>query len=108
LVRKRSRVQVPSSALYGYNSTIEWQSQKPQVTFYKKQILKYREIIMASLVGKIKKFSKEVNSEMKKVSWPTKEQLKESTGVVIVVCGLFVVFTFIVDEIVVRLLKLLF
>lgn len=45
---------------------------------------------------------------MKKVSWPTKEQLKESTGVVIVVCGLFVVFTFIVDEIVVRLLKLLF
>ncbi|MGI6370606.1 MAG: preprotein translocase subunit SecE [Ignavibacteria bacterium] len=63
---------------------------------------------MASLVGKIKKFSKEVNSEMKKVSWPTKEQLKESTGVVIVVCGLFVVFTFIVDEIVVRLLKLLF
>ncbi len=63
---------------------------------------------MASLVGKIKRFSKEVNSEMKKVSWPTKEQLKESTGVVIVVCGLFVVFTFIVDEIVVRLLKLLF
>ncbi len=61
-----------------------------------------------SLVGKIKNFSKEVNSEMKKVAWPTKEQLKESTNVVIVMCGLFVAFTFIVDEIVVELLKFIF
>jgi len=59
-------------------------------------------------VGKIKKFSKEVNVEMKKVSWPTREQLKESTGVVLVVCGLFTLFTFLIDEIVVEILKILF
>jgi len=59
-------------------------------------------------VGKIKKFSREVSSEMKKVSWPNKEQLKESTGVVLVVCGIFAAFTFIIDEIVMQLIKFIF
>ena len=35
------------------------------------------------MIGNIKKFSTDVRSEMKKVSWPSKEQLKESTYVVI-------------------------
>ena len=61
-----------------------------------------------NFVGKIKKFAREVSAEMKKVSWPSKEQLKESTGVVIVVCLLFAAFTFIVDEMVIELIKLLF
>lgn len=61
-----------------------------------------------TFVGKIKKFSKEVSVEMKKVTWPTKEQLKESTGVVVVVCAIFALFTFIVDQIVSEIMKLLF
>ncbi len=51
------------------------------------------------MVAKIKKFVNEVSSEMKKVSWPTKEQLRESTVVVIVVTAIITVFTFVVDEI---------
>ena len=50
------------------------------------------------MVAKIKKFVNEVTSEMKKVSWPTKEQLRESTVVVIVVTAIITAFTFIVDE----------
>jgi preprotein translocase subunit SecE len=61
-----------------------------------------------TFVGKIKKFSKEVSVEMKKVTWPTKEQLKESTGVVVIVCLIFALFTFIVDQIVSEIMKLLF
>ena len=53
-----------------------------------------------TIVGKIKKFSKEVSAEMKKVTWPNKEQLKESTGVVCVFGAFFAIFTFIVDQIV--------
>ena len=61
-----------------------------------------------SIVGKIKKFSKEVSAEMKKVTWPTKEQLKESTGVVCAFSVFFVIFTFIIDQIVTFGVKFLF
>ena len=61
-----------------------------------------------SIVGKIKKFSKEVSAEMKKVTWPTKEQLKESTGVVCVFSIFFVIFTFVIDQIVTFGVKFLF
>jgi preprotein translocase subunit SecE len=61
-----------------------------------------------SFVGKIKKFGKEVSAEMKKVTWPTKEQLKESTKVVVVVCIIFALFTFVVDQIVTAGIKVIF
>jgi preprotein translocase subunit SecE len=61
-----------------------------------------------AFVGKIKKFSKEVSLEMKKVTWPTKEQLKESTVVVVVVCLIFTAFTFVIDQVVTELMKLIF
>ncbi len=35
------------------------------------------------MITNIKKFTAEVRAEMKKVSWPSREQLKESTYVVI-------------------------
>ncbi len=60
------------------------------------------------MVAKIKKFSNEVVSEMKKVSWPSKEQLKESTVVVIVVTGIITLFTFIVDELMTLVIKSIF
>ncbi|MEE9429597.1 MAG: preprotein translocase subunit SecE [Melioribacteraceae bacterium] len=46
---------------------------------------------------KILDFFSDVSKEMKKVTWPTKEELKESTTIVIVVCLLFAAFTYIVD-----------
>lgn len=60
------------------------------------------------MVAKIKKFVNEIVSEMKKVSWPTKEQLRESTIVVIVMTGIITVFTFVVDEIMTYILKAIY
>ena len=59
-------------------------------------------------MANLKKFIEEVRVEMKKVSWPTKEQLKESTNVVIGVSLVITVIVFIMDNIVSSLVGLLF
>ncbi len=46
---------------------------------------------------KIVNFYHDVIKEMKKVTWPTKDELKESTQIVIVVCLVFALVTYIVD-----------
>ncbi|HED06610.1 MAG TPA: preprotein translocase subunit SecE [Ignavibacteria bacterium] len=57
---------------------------------------------------KIIHFFDDVVKEMKKVTWPTKDELKESTNVVIVVCLLFAAFTYVIDMAVTQLFKGLF
>lgn len=49
------------------------------------------------MIEKIKTFASEVSREMKKVSWPTKEQLKESTMVTLVATVIFTVFVYVID-----------
>ncbi len=51
-------------------------------------------------------FLKEVKSEMSKVTWPTREELTSSTGVVIVTSLAFAVFIFLVDNILAKFLEL--
>ena len=46
---------------------------------------------------KITNFVNDVVKEMKKVTWPTKEELKESTSIVIVVCLILAAFTYVID-----------
>jgi preprotein translocase subunit SecE len=46
---------------------------------------------------KIIGFFQDVVKEMKKVTWPTKAELKESTVVVIVVCLILAAFTYVID-----------
>jgi len=46
---------------------------------------------------KIIGFFDDVVKEMKKVTWPTKDELKESTQIVIVVCLILAGFTYVVD-----------
>jgi preprotein translocase subunit SecE len=46
---------------------------------------------------KIIGFFQDVVKEMKKVTWPTQAELKESTMVVIVVCLILAAFTYIID-----------
>lgn len=46
---------------------------------------------------KILNFVNDVVKEMKKVTWPTKEELKESTTIVIVVCLIIAAFTYAID-----------
>jgi preprotein translocase subunit SecE len=60
------------------------------------------------MIGKIKSFANDVAKEMKKVSWPTKEQLKESTTVVVVTTLLFTVFVYLIDWVVAQSMKFLF
>ena len=46
---------------------------------------------------KIVAFFDDVVKEMKKVTWPTKDELKESTMVVIVSCLMIAAFTYVID-----------
>ena len=46
---------------------------------------------------KIINFFKDVHKEMKKVTWPTQDELKESTTIVIVVCLIVAAFTYVID-----------
>jgi preprotein translocase subunit SecE len=46
---------------------------------------------------KIIGFFQDVVKEMKKVTWPTQAELKESTVVVIVVCLILAAFTYVID-----------
>jgi preprotein translocase subunit SecE len=50
------------------------------------------------MIAKIKEFTKEIVTEMKKVSWPTKEQLKESTIVVIVTTMIITAIVWVIDQ----------
>ncbi len=60
------------------------------------------------MIGNIKGFVSEVSTEMKKVSWPTKEQLKESTNVVIVVTLVITIIVFLMDTVVSKIMKTIF
>jgi preprotein translocase subunit SecE len=62
----------------------------------------------AVMVGKIKNFVNSVSAEMKKVSWPTKEQLRESTVVVIVVTAVITFFVWVVDMIMESIVRWIF
>jgi preprotein translocase subunit SecE len=52
---------------------------------------------MANPFRSIRIFSSELVGELKKASWPTREELKDSTIVVIVACALLGLFTSISD-----------
>lgn len=52
---------------------------------------------MAKITDKVVKYFTDVAAEMKKVTWPTQDELKEATVVVLVVSGSLAVFTFAVD-----------
>ena len=54
---------------------------------------------------KIIGFFTDVVKEMKKVTWPRPEELRESTLIVLVVCGVIAVFVFGADWVVSNLLK---
>lgn len=60
------------------------------------------------MIAKIKKFTEEVTSEMKKVSWPSKEHLWKSTQVVIVVTILITAIVSLMDYLVSNGVDLLF
>jgi preprotein translocase subunit SecE len=60
------------------------------------------------MIERLKTFLTDTKNELKKVTWPTKEELKESTRVVIVASFLLTVFIGVVDQILSRIVKLIF
>ncbi len=49
-------------------------------------------------VEKIGNYYNDVVTEMKRVTWPSVEELRESTIVVLTVAGILALFTFVIDE----------
>ncbi len=49
---------------------------------------------------KIVNFVNDVVKEMKKVTWPKKEELRESTGIVIIACLILAAFVYVVDRVI--------
>lgn len=49
------------------------------------------------MIKRIKEFIKGVEFEMKKVSWPTMSELRGSTAVVLILSLILVIFLFMVD-----------
>jgi preprotein translocase subunit SecE len=57
---------------------------------------------------KIINFFVDIYKEMKKVSWPKKEELRDYTKVVLVSMFIFAIFVYAVDKGISELLKVLF
>jgi preprotein translocase subunit SecE len=59
-------------------------------------------------MNKLTQYVSEMKAEISKVSWPTREELLGSTGVVVVLCLVLSVFVFAVDFALNRLLEIIF
>jgi preprotein translocase subunit SecE len=55
---------------------------------------------------KIVDFFVDIVKEMKKVTWPKKDELRESTVIVIVSCLIFSIFIYFIDQIIGQLVKI--
>jgi len=60
------------------------------------------------LKTKILDFFADIVKEMKKVTWPKKEELRESTVVVLITSLIFAAFVYLIDKILSEGLKVIF
>tara|TARA_B100000900_G_scaffold22323_1_gene17489 strand:+ start:59 stop:241 length:183 start_codon:yes stop_codon:yes gene_type:complete len=58
------------------------------------------------MVKKIQNFLKDVSFELSKVSWPTWDELKSSTYVVLTLSLILILFLFVVDFILAKILNI--
>ena len=63
---------------------------------------------LMSAVDQLREFAKDVRLESAKVSWPTREELRDSTAVVLATVVLVAAFLFVVDQILSVGVRLLF
>jgi preprotein translocase subunit SecE len=52
---------------------------------------------MNKYIGKVGQYYRDVISEMRKVIWPSRDEVKDFTIVVLTVSGVLAAFTFLVD-----------
>ena len=60
------------------------------------------------MLERFKNYLAETRVELKKVTWPTKQELKDATRVVIIASFLLTIFIGLVDQILSGILKLVF
>jgi len=60
------------------------------------------------MIKKLQQFIDNVKKEMAKVSWPTRDELMNSSVIVVVVSALFAIYTFFADLIISKLVELLY
>jgi preprotein translocase subunit SecE len=60
------------------------------------------------MIKKARQFIEDVQVEMKKVVWPERDQLINSTVVVIIVSALFTLFIFFSDTIISKIINVLY
>lgn len=60
-------------------------------------LVKPTRAFLLSLIARIRGFGNEVTEEMKKVSWPSRTELKNSTGLVILSMIVLTVFVSVID-----------
>ena len=60
------------------------------------------------MIKKIKAFIDDVKSEMAKVTWPTRDELINSTLIVTVVSLLFTIFIFLADTVLSKLIRVFY
>jgi len=60
------------------------------------------------MIEKLKNYLLETKTEIKKVTWPTKDELKESTRVVVIATIVLTFFIGVVDLFLSRIVKLIF
>ncbi len=60
------------------------------------------------MVKKIQMFVENVQREMSKVSWPTRDELMNSSMIVVVVSTLFAIYVFFADLIISKLVEYLY
>jgi len=61
-----------------------------------------------SAIDQVREFVKDVRLESAKISWPTREELRDSTVVVLITVILVAIFIGVVDRILTALVGLLF
>jgi preprotein translocase subunit SecE len=61
-----------------------------------------------SLVQRATSYFKEVRAETSKVSWPNRKEIRQSTIVVLITCAILAALIFVIDQVFVRLLGLVF
>jgi len=54
-------------------------------------------VFMNKYIGKSVQYYRDVISEMRKVIWPSQDEIKDLTIVVLTVSGILALFTFLVD-----------
>ena len=60
------------------------------------------------MIKKLTQFIENVKKEMAKVAWPSRDELMNSSVIVVVVSALFAVYTFFADLIISKLVELLY